>query len=66
MILQAIFELVLGLFGELIGEASFEGVFAKLAGLVPLRLRYGAAWRWRARQIVADRRIAKGLYLRNG
>ena len=66
MILEAIFELVLGFIGELIGEALLEGLFAKLAGLVPLRLRYGAAWRWRARQIIADRRIAKGLYLRNG
>jgi hypothetical protein len=64
MILEAFFTLVFEIVGEVIGE-SLMGFSARgLTRLVPLRLRYGTAWRWRARQVIADRRIARGSYLR--
>jgi hypothetical protein len=66
MILEAILGFMLEVFGELIGESLMELSCSFLARLVPLRLRYGHAWRWRARQVVTDRRIATGSYLKNG
>jgi hypothetical protein len=66
MILEAFFGFVFEIVGELVGESLVALFCAGLARIVPLRLRYGTAWRWRARQVIADRRIARGLYLRNG
>ena len=66
MILEAFFGFLFEIFGELVGESLMELFFGGLARIVPLRLRYGTAWRWRARQVIADRRIARGSYLRNG
>ena len=65
MILEAFFGFVLEIFGELVGGSLMELCCGKLANILPLRLRYGTGWRWRARQIIADRRIARGSYLRN-
>lgn len=66
MIFEGILGLIVEIFGELIGNWLIELPCSFLARLVPLRLRYGRAWRWRARQVIADRRIARGSYLRNG
>jgi hypothetical protein len=66
MILEAFFGFLLELVGELVGESLMGLFYAGLSRIVPQRLRYGTAWRWRARQVIADRRIARGSYLRNG
>lgn len=66
MIFEAFFGFVLEIVGDLIGAALMELISAGFARIVPLRLRFGSAWRWRARQVIIDRRIARGSYLRNG
>ena len=65
MILEAFFGFVLEIVGDLIGAVLMESISAGFAGIMPLRLRFGSAWRWRARQVILDRRIAKGSYLRH-
>ncbi len=52
---------------EVIGDGICEWVLGAFCGLMTRTLPiYGASWRWRARQVIADRRIARGSYLRNG
>jgi len=70
MILIWIFVWVGAALLEVIGDGICEWVLGAFCGLMtrtlPMRIIYGASWRWRARQVIADRRNARGSYLRNG
>ena len=61
-------EFLFGTLGEVIGGAIVdfvcESLFSELFDALPLRLRYGASWRARARQEIVQRRIASGRWLR--